>query len=88
MPDDFIKRLRANRKRFNDAVDELPIIIYEAIKAGRPWRELAEELKVGKARVYQLRAEGERQATYKNRKKLPVAGTACVPSIKSTASLL
>jgi hypothetical protein len=59
MADDFIRRIRANRKRVSDAAAELPTLVYEAMKAGHSWRELADELGVQKARIYQLRADGE-----------------------------
>lgn len=59
MADDFIRRLRANRKRADDAAAELPVIVWEAMTAGHTWQELAEELGVGKARIYQLRAQGD-----------------------------
>lgn len=57
--DDFIKRIRSNKKRLNETMAELPVLVYGAMKAGHHWRELADELAVGKARIYQLRAEGE-----------------------------
>lgn len=60
MADDFIKRIRANKKIIADAAAALPILVYQAMQAGHTWQELADELGVGKARIYQLRAEGER----------------------------
>lgn len=63
MADHFIRRIRANRKMVSDAAAELPVLVYEAMKAGHTWNELSEELSVGKARIYQLRAEGERRVS-------------------------
>lgn len=63
MADDFIKRIRANKKAMTAAAAALPGLVYEAMKAGHTWQELGTELGVGKARIYQLRADGERNST-------------------------
>lgn len=57
--DAYIRRIRAHLKR----QAELPTLVYEAMTAGgHPWQELATLLGVRKARIYQLRAQGEREA--------------------------
>lgn len=51
----YIRRIRAHLKR-----DALPTLVYEAMElGGHTWQEMAELLGVKKARVYQLRAQGD-----------------------------
>jgi hypothetical protein len=54
--DPYIRRIRAHLKR----QAELPMLVYEAMtQGGHTWQELAELLGVQKARIYQLRAQGD-----------------------------
>lgn len=61
--DPYIRRIRAHLRR----QAELPALVYEAMtEGGHPWQELAELLGVRKARIYQLRAQGEAQTHSKS----------------------
>jgi DNA invertase Pin-like site-specific DNA recombinase len=54
--DKALRRIRANRRKNAETDAELPQLVRDAFDAGHTWQQIAKELGVGKARVYQLRA--------------------------------
>lgn len=58
---DHIRRVRVLRKRTDEDAKALAVAVYEAMQAGHKWPELAAALGVKRARVYQLRAQGEQE---------------------------
>ena len=56
--DNAMRRLRANKRKADEAADERPQLVRDCFDAGHSWQQIAKVLGVGKARVYQLRAQG------------------------------
>jgi transposase len=59
----YARQIRAKRKRMETDAAGMPRLVYDAMtKGGLSWEDIAKLLDVKKARVYQLRAQGEKES--------------------------